>query len=82
MLSSSAAEPASSCVGVCHSATEALIAAALFVFNFATFPEPPARAGLVDEGQLVGLTYLAVTIQVLRSLGWVLEKERLRTAAG
>jgi hypothetical protein len=29
------------------------------------------EAGLVDAGPLVGVWYLAVTIQVLRSLGWL-----------
>ena len=48
-----------------------LIAVALLGFNLATFPVPPANAGLVDVGPLVGLWYLVVTILTLRSLGWV-----------
>ncbi len=47
-----------------------LLAAALFAFNLATFPAPPADAGLVDVGPLIGLWYLAVTIQVFRSFAW------------
>ncbi len=55
--------------------TGALVAAALFAFNFATFPLPPAASGLVDVGPLVGLWYLAITIQVLRSLDWFRKQE-------
>ncbi len=54
------------------------IAAALFVLNLATFPAPPADSGLVDVGPLVGLWYLAVTIQVFRSLEWFEETEGAR----
>jgi hypothetical protein len=49
----------------------AVIAAMLVVINVATFPVPPASAGSIDLGPLAGLWYLAVTIQVIRSLGWV-----------
>lgn len=38
--------------------------------NLATFPTPPAEAGLFDIGPLVGLWYLATTLQAWRSLGW------------
>jgi hypothetical protein len=37
---------------------------------------PPANAGLVDIGPLVGLWFLAATVQAWRSLGWA----RLRVA--
>ncbi len=47
-----------------------LIAVVMLAFNIYTFPEPPAESGLIDLGPLVGLWYLAVTIQTWRSLGW------------
>ena len=56
--------------GLIFSATGILIAAALFAFNMATFPVPPANAGSVDLGPLIGLWFLVVTIQVFRSFGW------------
>ena len=43
-----------------------VLAAALFVLNFTTFPTPPASEGLVDLGPLVGLWYAAVSVQALR----------------
>jgi hypothetical protein len=42
----------------------------LLLFNLYTFPTPPANAGLIDLGPLVGLWYLAVTVQMWRSLSW------------
>ena len=42
----------------------------LLLFNLYTFPTPPANAGLVDLGPVVGLWYLAVTVQMWRSLRW------------
>lgn len=56
--------------GLLFSASGILIAAALFAFNMVTFPVPPANAGSVDLGPLIGLWFLAVTIQVFRSFGW------------
>jgi len=56
--------------GLIFSATGILIAGALFAFNMATFPVPPANAGSVDLGPLIGLWFLVVTIQVFRSFGW------------
>lgn len=47
------------------------IAVGLLALNVGTFPVPPAGAGSVDVGPLVGLWYLAVSIQVLRSMEWV-----------
>jgi hypothetical protein len=46
------------------------IAAGLIVLNFYTFPASPASAGLIDPGPAIGLWYLAVTIQMSRSLAW------------
>jgi hypothetical protein len=36
-------------------------------FNIATFPDPPADAGLFDPGPLSGIWYLVVTIQLIRA---------------
>jgi len=43
-----------------------VVAAAFYVLNFASFPTPPADAGLVDLGPVVGLWYAAVSVQALR----------------
>ena len=43
-----------------------VLAVALYVLNFATFPTPPASEGLVDLGPAVGLWYAAVSVQALR----------------
>jgi hypothetical protein len=37
-------------------------------FNMATFPDPPAEAGLFDPGPLSGLWYFLVVIQMIRSV--------------
>ena len=42
----------------------------VLVLNLSTFPTPPAEAGLIDVGPLVGLWYLAATVQAGRSIGW------------
>lgn len=47
-----------------------LLASGLAVLNLATFPTPPAYAGLVDLGPLVGLWYVAASVQMLRSRRW------------
>ncbi len=46
------------------------IALILMVFSLRSFPTPPASAGLFDPGPFIGLWYLAVTIQMWRSVGW------------
>jgi hypothetical protein len=43
----------------------AAVALALIVLNLATFPEPPASAGLVDVGPLVGLWYFTLGLRAL-----------------
>lgn len=48
-----------------------VLAVLLLTLNFGTFPEPPAEAGLVDVGPLVGLWYLVVAIRIGFSLRWV-----------
>jgi len=57
------------------------LAAVLAVLNLWTFPTPPANAGLVDLGPLVGLWYAAVSFQALRSLRWAGSQFRTATAA-
>ncbi|MDT8067660.1 MAG: hypothetical protein ROO76_05780 [Terriglobia bacterium] len=47
-----------------------VLAAGLAALNLATFPTPPANAGLVDLGPLVALWYVAVSVQMLRSRNW------------
>lgn len=47
-----------------------VFASVLAILNLATFPIPPANAGLVDVGPLVGLWYTAVSVQLLRSSRW------------
>jgi len=53
--------------------TGILLALLLLVFNLYTFPTAPMDAGLIDFGPFVGLWYLAVTVQILRSMKWVRE---------
>ena len=48
-----------------------LIAFALLVLNIYSFPIPPAESGSIDLGPLTALWYLAVTIQIARSMKWV-----------
>lgn len=48
----------------------ALLAVLLLSFNLYSFPIPPANADLIDFGPFVGLWYLIISIQALRSLTW------------
>ncbi len=50
------------------------IGAGLVVLNFYTFPAPPANAGFIDPGPAIGLWYLAVIIQMSRSLTWARDR--------
>jgi hypothetical protein len=50
------------------------VAALLLAMNLYTFPVPPAESGLFDVGPLVGLWYLAVTIQLWRLLPWIAQQ--------
>ncbi|MEX2653191.1 MAG: hypothetical protein WD473_12220 [Acidimicrobiia bacterium] len=52
----------------------AAIAIALLVANLGVFPEPPADAGSIDLGPLVGLWYLIITIRLARSARWAADK--------
>jgi hypothetical protein len=56
--------------GRVFAASGVAIGLALLLLNLYTFPTPPANAGLVDLGPVVGLWYLAVTVQMWRSLRW------------
>ncbi len=60
----------------------ALIAASLLVLNLWTFPSPPAEAGLVDLGPLMGLWGLAVSIQIIRSFSWADERIAAKDSDG
>ncbi len=51
-----------------------LIALGLLGFNLATFPTPPANAGLIDLGPFIGAWYLLVTVLVIRSRRWVRQR--------
>lgn len=51
-----------------------LVGAALLGFNLSTFPAPPAEAGSIDLGPLLGMWYLVVTIMMARSVGWLREE--------
>lgn len=42
------------------------VGAALYAINFAAFPTPPADAGLIDIGPLVGAWYGVVSVRALR----------------
>jgi hypothetical protein len=55
----------------------ALLAILLLGFNLYTFPMPPANANLIDFGPFVGLWYLVISIQALRSLAWAKESAGL-----
>jgi len=48
-----------------------LISLLLIGFNIATFPTPPAEAGLIDFGPLLGLWGLAVTINIVARYKWI-----------
>lgn len=59
--------------------TGVLIGLLLLGFNFAAFPVPPDNAGLVDLGPVLGLWYLAATIQIILSLRWLDRQLSLHT---
>jgi hypothetical protein len=52
-----------------------VIALALVVANLIVFPEPPANAGSVDLGPVIGLWYLTVTIRLAMSGRWAAAHE-------
>lgn len=66
--------------GWLYAVSGVLVGGAVLGLNFATFPVPPADAGLIDVGPLAGLWFLAVTARALLSLDWA--DERLAAMAG
>ncbi len=44
-----------------------------FSMKLATFPEPPAEAGLFDGGPLISIWFAVVTVQVIRKRKWMEE---------
>jgi hypothetical protein len=50
--------------GVGFGLTGAIAALALLVLNALTFPRPPANAGLLDVGPVIGLWYMAVSVRL------------------
>ena len=50
-----------------------VLGALVVVLNILSFPTPPAEVGSVDVGPVLGLWYLAATVQAWRSLGWARE---------
>jgi hypothetical protein len=65
--------------GIVFAVPGIIVAAALMTLHLITFPWPPQNRGLIDLGPAVGLWYLAVSIQVLRSLAWARELEHAST---
>ena len=55
-------------VGYALAAVGGVVSLALITMNLLTFPEPPASAGLLDVGPLVGLWYTAITVRL--ALTW------------
>jgi hypothetical protein len=50
------------------------IGAGFILLNFYPFPSSPSNAGFFDPGPLIGLWYLAVTIQMSRSMRWAKDR--------
>jgi len=48
-----------------------IISIALIILNAIPFPVPPANSGLIDLGPLVGLWYLAATINIIIKYKWI-----------
>jgi hypothetical protein len=50
------------------------LAAGLMTLHLITFPWPPQNRGFFDLGPAIGLWYLVVCIQMLRSLSWARQR--------
>lgn len=50
------------------------IGAGFIFLNFYAFPSNPANVGFFDPGPAIGLWYLAVTIQMSRSMRWAQDR--------
>lgn len=61
-------------LGKIISITGIIISLLLIILNAISFPVPPAEAGLIDLGPLVGLWYLVVTFMIIFNLKWVDEQ--------
>jgi hypothetical protein len=58
-------------LGLWFSISGIVISVSLFILNIWSFPIPPAGAGSVDVGPLVGLWYLVITVRILLSFKWI-----------
>ena len=54
-----------------------IISVVMIILNAVSFPVPPADAGLIDLGPLIGLWYLVVTLFIIFNLKWVDERIKL-----
>jgi hypothetical protein len=67
-------------LGKILSITGIIISVIMIILNAVSFPVPPADAGLIDLGPLIGLWYLVVTLLIIFNFKWV--DEKLKTASG
>ncbi|MCW8824704.1 MAG: hypothetical protein OQK63_11460, partial [Ignavibacteriaceae bacterium] len=67
-------------LGKILSITGIIISVIMIILNAVSFPVPPANAGLIDLGPLIGLWYLVVTLFIIFNFKWV--DEQLKTASG
>jgi hypothetical protein len=59
-----------------------LAAGSALGLNLYSFPTAPAEAGLIDFGPAVGLWYVAVLLQLLRSFRWLRELPQYASTQG
>jgi hypothetical protein len=67
-------------LGKILSITGITVSIIMIILNAVSFPVPPADAGLIDLGPLIGLWYLAVTLFIIFNFKWV--DEQLKTTGG